>query len=175
MCCVCQSGICAKLEHEMEVIKAQNLVPTEAEAQSSTKKPPGSTQLCACQSQSIHRQCTDTYRSTHHRTTHMGALTEVLTQTRSTYGTALTRALTEAIMEVLTFQKVILPVPVQVWKPSVSLKLVSVDDMWKWQVTPANKFTTICLHVICIFTAYDGQEKTKQLILELTNKFWLFD
>jgi hypothetical protein len=44
----------------------------------------------------------------------MGALTEVLAQTRSTYGTALTEALTEALMEALTFQKVILPVPVQV-------------------------------------------------------------
>jgi hypothetical protein len=42
----------------------------------------------------------------------MGALTEVLTQTRSTYGTALIEALTEALMEALTFQKVILPVQV---------------------------------------------------------------
>lgn len=95
----------------MEVMKAQNLVPTEAEAQSSTKIPSRSTQVCACQSQSIHRR-TDTRRSTHHRTTHMGALTEVLTQTRSTYGTALIEALTEALMEALTFQKVILPVQV---------------------------------------------------------------
>lgn len=95
----------------MEVMKAQNLVPTEAEAQISTEIPSISTQVCACQSQSIHR-CTDTHRSTHHRTTHMGALTEVLTQTRSTYGTALIEALTEALMEALTFQKVILPVQV---------------------------------------------------------------